>query len=669
MTRLRGLTSLPFALLLLLPGLPATRAIGQDGATLQMLTAADAPADAIWLDSLDIKLVTSGWHDPQAGKSIDLNPIQLNGVTYPHGIGTHAMSQMSVDLKGVTTRFVAMVGLDDEKKGLGSIVFRVLVDGQEKVTTRTLRGGDKPVLIDLDVSGAKRLGLIAEDNYDGIDNDHADWAGALLFLQPGAKDKPVLVNEPAEPPIPAEPPYALATGDGPEPAIHGPRVVGCTPGRPFLFLIPATGDGPLKYAAEGLPDGLKVNAQSGIIDGAVATAGEYDVTLKVTGAKGETSRRLWILAGEHKLAQTPPLGWNSWNVYAGQIDDAKVRATADAMVASGLAAQGYQYVNIDDHWEGGRDAEGWITTDPAKFPDMKELADYVHSKGLKLGIYSSPGPKTCGGREGSYQHELQDAKRWAEWGIDYLKHDWCSYGDVASGDGLERLQKPYRVMREALDQVNRDIVYSLCQYGMGEVWKWGTEVGADCWRTTGDITDTWESMSRIGFGGVGRGQYAGPGHWNDPDMMVVGKVGWGRPRDNRLTQNEQLTHFTLWCLQASPILLGCDLTQLDDFTTAMLTNAEAIDVHQDRLGRAADRIYKQGVIEIWARPLADGTLAVGLFNRGRRAETVTCRWDYLGVYGPQRVRDIWQRQEAGEFDREYSVEVAAHGCRFIQVGG
>ena len=650
--------------------LSALSACAQDADLTAQMTGPDAPADAIWLDSLDMKLVTSGWgdHPAQAGKSIDLNPIKLAGVTYPHGIGTHAISQMSIDLKGVATRFVAMVGVDDEKQGMGSVVFRVLVDGEEKVTTKTLRGGDQPVLIDLDITGAKRLGLIAEDNFDGIDSDHADWAGALLFLKPGAEEQPVAVNEPAEPPLPAEPPYPLAGGDAAEPQIHGPKVVGTTPGRPFLFLIPATGDGPLKFSAEGLPKGLKLDPNSGIIDGAVADPGETEVVLKVTGAKGETTRSLRIVAGEHKLAQTPPLGWNSWNVFAGQIDDAKVRATADAMVASGLAAHGFQYVNIDDHWEAGRDKDGWILSDPDKFPDMKALSDYVHSKGLKLGIYSSPGPKTCGGEEGSYQHELQDAKRWAEWGIDYLKHDWCSYGGVATGEGLERLQKPYLTMRDALDQVDRDIVYSLCQYGMGEVWTWGTEVGANCWRTTGDITDTWDSMSRIGFGGVGRGQYAGPGHWNDPDMMVVGKLGWGRPRDNRMTPNEQLTHVTLWVLQSSPILLGCDLTQLDDFTLTMLKNDEAIDVHQDPLGHAADRVYKRGTAEIWARPLSDGTMAVGLFNRGRRAETVTCRWDYIDEYGAQPVRDLWQRQDVGEFNGEFGIEVAAHGCRLLKVG-
>jgi len=252
MSRPKALAPLPW-ILLWLPLWPFAGVLAQEPSILVLLTAADAPADAIWLDRLDLKLVSSGWHDPQAGQSIDLNPLRLAGVTYPHGIGTHANSQMAVDLKGVTTRFVAMVGVDDEKQGQGTVVFRVLVDGVEKVTTKTLRGGDKPVLIDLDVTGAKRLGLIAEDSFDGIDSDHADWAGALLFVAPGAAEQPVLVNEPAEPPIPAEPPYPLALGDGPEPRIHGPQVVGCTPGRPFLFLIPATGDGPLTYAADGLP--------------------------------------------------------------------------------------------------------------------------------------------------------------------------------------------------------------------------------------------------------------------------------------------------------------------------------------------------------------------------------------------------------------------------------
>src|SRR5436853_4679142 len=229
------------------------------------------------------------------------------------------------------------------------------------------------------------------------------------------------------------------------------------------------------------------------------------------------------------------------------MDDPTVRSIADAMASNGMKDAGYLYINIDDTWEAGRDAQGNIQTN-RKFPDMKALSDYVHSKGLKLGIYSSPGPKTCAGFEASYKHEQQDANTWAKWGIDYLKHDWCSYGGIEKGRTQEALAKPYKLMGSALDASGRDIVYSLCQYGMGNVWTWGAETGGNLWRTTGDITDTWGSMSGIGFGQNGHEKYAGPGHWNDPDMLVVGRVGWGNPHPSRLTPNEQITHITLWSL-------------------------------------------------------------------------------------------------------------------------
>ena len=227
--------------------------------------------------------------------------------------------------------------------------------------------------------------------------------------------------------------------------------------------------------------------------------------------------------------------------------------------------------------------QGVIQTNE-KFPDMKALADYVHSKGLKLGIYSSPGPKTCAGFAASYQNEEQDASTYASWGIDYLKYDWCSYGGIAKDGSLAELQKPYRVMRDALDECGRDIVYSFCQYGMGDVWKWGAEVGGNCWRTTGDINDSWGSMSGIGFGQDGHEKYASPGHWNDPDMLVVGKVGWGpNLHPTGLTPNEQMTHISLWCLLSSPLLIGCDLSDMDQFTLDLLTNDEVLDVNQDPL--------------------------------------------------------------------------------------
>ena len=326
--------------------------------------------------------------------------------------------------------------------------------------------------------------------------------------------------------------------------------------------------------------------------------GKYEVILHASNGAGEAHRKFKIVCGD-KIALTPPLGWNSWNCFAVAVDDAKVRSAADAMVRSGLTQHGWTYINIDDCWEikpgsddpllkgQPRDANGMINTNK-KFPDMKALCEYIHGKGLKAGIYSSPGPTTCAGFTASYKYETQDAKRYAQWGFDYLKYDWCSYGNIAKTEtDLPKLKKPYFVMRRALNRVDRDIVFSLCQYGMGDVWKWGAEVGGNCWRTTGDIGDSWGSMAGIGFSQNGHEKYAGPGHWNDPDMLVVGMVGWGDLHPTGLTPNEQYTHISLWCLLAAPLLIGCDMAQLDDFTLGLLTNDEVLEVNQDPLGKQA----------------------------------------------------------------------------------
>jgi alpha-galactosidase len=452
-----------------------------------------------------------------------------------------------------------------------------------------------------------------------------------------------------------------APAAGVKPDINGPRVVGATPGRPFLFRIAATGEGPLTFSAKSFPAGLTLDSKTGIISGTLEKAGTTVVELRVRGPKGNARRKLTIIGGDHKLALTPPMGWNSWNVWGTAVDAEKVRQAADGLVKSGLAAHGYQYINIDDTWEGTRDGSGEITANQ-KFGDMKALADAVHSKGLKLGIYSSPGPETCAGFPGSFGHEEQDARTYARWGIDYLKYDWCS---CKSKD----LKEPYRVMRAALDKVDRDIVFSLCQYGMGNVWEWGPEVGGNLWRTTGDITDRWESMAGIGFGQNGREKYAGPGHWNDPDMLVVGKLGWGRNlHASRLTPLEQSTHITLWSLLAAPLLIGCDLSQIDSFTLDLLTNDEVIDVDQDPLGQAASRRAQNGATEVWARPLWDGTLAVGLFNRGEQATMVTASWSDLGLKEFQPVRDLWQRRDLGNISGSFVTRVPAHGAVLVKIG-
>lgn len=468
---------------------------------------------------------------------------------------------------------------------------------------------------------------------------------------------------------PPQPKPEIAVGTGPEPVIHAPRITGATPGRLFLFRIPATGERPLRFSAANLPDGLDLDANTGIITGALTTAGNKDVSITVEGPRGRATSTLTIVGAANSLALTPPMGWNSWNAWGTDVDDAKIRSAAEWMVRSGLADHGFQYINIDDSWAGERDVDGRIQPNE-KFPDMKALADYLHGMGLKLGIYSSPGPKTCAGYEGSYQHEYQDARTFAEWGIDLIKYDWCWYFWIAKDMSIPELRRPYELMRQALDDCGRDIVYSICQYGMGQVWEWGAEVGGNYWRTTGDIRDTWSSMSRIGFGQAGRESHAGPGHWNDPDMLVVGLVGgWGGDQHpSRLTPNEQVTHMTLWSLLAAPLLIGCDLSQLDEFTRALLTNPEVLEVNQDPLGRQASRVVAKQCKEIWSRPLADGTIAVGLFNRGRTEATITVNWLDLGLTGPRQIRNLWTRRDEGTFADAYTASVPRHGAVMLRIG-
>jgi alpha-galactosidase len=538
------------------------------------------------------------------------------------------------------------------------------VDGVKKADSGAIRYGSEPVLLMTDLVNAKTLRLVVQGGM-APDREAAAWAGAVIAMGPGATFVPVVRPGVPEPPVP------LATGTDPRPALHSPRVVGTTPGRPFLFRIPATGEGPLVISATGLPEGVTLDPATGILRGSVQAAGTTVVELGVVGAKGRAASRLRIVAGERSLARTPPLGWNSWNVWGLAVDEAKVKQAADAMVTSGLAARGFSYVNIDDGWQKGRDATGEILANE-KFPDLKALADYVHARGLKLGIYSSPGPKTCGGYEGSYRHEAQDARTYARWGIDYLKYDWCSYGEIVKGDSsLPTLRKPYEVMRAALDAVDRDVVLSLCQYGMGKVWEWGHAAGGDLWRTTGDITDTWSSLNRIGFGQKDLFPFAGPGAWNDPDMLVVGKVGWGpRVRPSRLSPNEQVTHVTLWAMLAAPLLLGSDMAQLDPLTLDLLTNEEVLAVDQDPLGKQGRRVAAdEDGREVWARELEDGTRAVALFNRGADAARVELRFADLGLAPGRDVRDLWAKKDLGRFAEGWGAVVPRHGALLLKVSG
>jgi len=565
--------------------------------------------DTLWLNKIDLTKVNQDWGSPRANLSVGRKPLTIGGVIYKKGLGTHAVGLIEMDLKGTAEGFHGLVGLDDEEMSSnGSVCFVIKADKKELFRSPIMKAGMPAVKVDVDLKGVKQLSLIVEDGGDGNDSDHADWVNAYISYK-GAM--PLVMGAP---PVT---PYILTPAESPKPRINGAKVYGVRPGHPFLFLVAATGKRPMIYSAVNLPKGLKLDSQTGIITGKLETKGETMVTLTVKNALGTAKRDLKIVCGD-KIALTPALGWNSWNCFANAVDQDKVKAAADAMVKSGLINHGWTYINIDDCWEikpdsqdpilkgDLRDANGMINTNK-KFPDMKGLTDYLHAKGLKAGIYSSPGPTTCAGFTASYKFEDKDAQRWADWGFDYIKYDWCSYGQISKGKTLDELQKPYIVMREALDKVDRDILFSFCQYGMGDVWKWGEKIGGNSWRTTGDITDSWSSMSKIGFNQAGQEQYAGPGHWNDPDMLVVGLVGWGpQLHPTRLNADEQYTHISLWSLLDSPLLIGCDMTRMDAFTLNLLTNDEVIAINQDPLGKQAGRVYKEAGLEIWVKDMEDG---------------------------------------------------------------
>jgi alpha-galactosidase len=480
---------------------------------------------------------------------------------------------------------------------------------------------------------------------------------------------------------------AILTPQAPAtPRINGAGIFGVRPGSPFLFTIPATGDRPMKFSAKHLPWGLKLDSKTGRITGMLKKRGEFLVTLRAKNSLGTAEKKFRIVCGD-QIDLTPQMGWNSWNCFAGTVSEEKVKHAADAMVRSGLVNHGWTYINVDDVWQNQhntsdpslrgpyRDADGFIVPN-SRFPDMKGMADYIHSLGLKAGLYSSPGPWTCGSCAASWQHEEQDAETYSKWGFDYLKYDWCSYGDVASQDtypvdrpgaGADTIHaiRPYQHMGDCLRKQHRDIVFSLCQYGNNDVWTWGASVNGNSWRTTGDIVDTWDRMKEIGFNQGSAAPYAGPGHWNDPDMLVVGQVGWGNLHPSRLTPDEQYTHISLWCLLSAPLLIGCDLDKLDNFTLSLLSNDEVLALDQDPLGKEAKCVISDGNVQVYEKELADGNRALGFFNLGTEPiDYGFNKFAVVGLTGKQRVRDLWRQKDLNELDTANGplpLTIPAHG--------
>lgn len=489
-----------------------------------------------------------------------------------------------------------------------------------------------------------------------------------------------------------EDPFILTPTPPPQPRINGPLVYGVRPESPFLYRIPCTGERPIKFSARHLPAGLRLDPLSGIITGTMAAPGTNRITLVARNAYGVARRDFRIIVGD-TLALTPPMGWNSWYIHYDRVSDALMRQAADQMIASGMADFGYQYVNIDDCWmkkqgdEPYRDTAGRLLPNQ-RFADMKGLADYIHGKGLKAGLYTSPGPWTCGGYAGAYQKEAQDAQTFAEWGFDFLKYDWCSYGEVFQrGDprltntvspqlaaGVAGYKFPYQLMHDQLRRQKRDIVLNLCQYGMADVWQWGGEVG-NCWRTTGDLglerSTRLPGFYSIGFSNAKHWEFARPGAWNDPDYILIGWVGdanqMGEGKHTGLTPNEQYSYISLWSLMAAPLVFSGDMAKLDAFTLNLLCNAEVIAVDQDPLGKQA-RILRQNDAElILAKEQEDGSRAVGLFNLADQPASLSVSWDELGLSGRQVVRDLWRQKTVEIAKGKYQVAVARHGVALLRL--
>jgi alpha-galactosidase len=468
--------------------------------------------------------------------------------------------------------------------------------------------------------------------------------------------------------------------------INGAKIFGVRPGSPFLYKIAATGKKPLKYEVTDLPAGLTCDSATGMITGTLSAKGEFNVKFKVTNELGSAERPFRIICGD-ELALTPHMGWNSWYIWENHVTDRIMRDAADAMVSTGMIDHGYMYVNIDDCWSvkigatdssllgDPRDKNGMINSN-RRFPDMKAMADYIHSKGLKAGIYTSPGEQTCAGHVAAYGYEEKDVERYVEWGYDFLKYDWCSYSKYGKTDVLEDLQRPYKLISGILKNQKRDIVLNLCQYGMGDVWKWGKSVGGQSWRTAGDLGGSFEEIGkalfRDGFDVYSNDSlhlYAGPGGWNDPDYLLLGYLSnWkGATVPTPLTPNEQYTQVSLWSIVAAPLIFSGDITRLDDFTLGLLTNDEIIDVDQDPLGKPGRRVWKGGDLEVWKRSLEDGSIAVGLFNRGEKTTAVSADWNDLGITGKQKIRDLWRQKDLGTFNGKFTSEVGKHGVVMIRI--
>jgi alpha-galactosidase len=626
--------------------------------------------ETVPLDSLDLSKVKQGWGEPKVDKSVIGETLSIGGEKFECGVGTHAESRIYVKLGGGSSRFAAKVGVDDNRKDQPAAVeFRVYGDGKTLFKSGPMKPGDAAKAVDVDLSGVKDLLLFVGSAGNGIANDHADWADARFTV---TGEKPKAVAAPEEELI-------LTPKPSPKPRINTPANYGCKPDHPFIYRIPTTGKRPMTFEAENLPETLKLDAKNGIVTGVNPPRGEYVVTFRAKNELGACEKKFKIISGD-TISLTPPMGFNDWYGYFDEVTDRSIREAADKLVESGMADVGYQYVCIDDCWMNApedskhvkdplrrgplRDAVGNIQ--PNKhFPNMKALTDYIHSHGLKAGIYTSPGPMTCAGYGATYQHEEQDAKQFADWGFDLVKYDWCHYSKIAKSEtDLDELKKPYILMGGILKKQKRDMLYNLCQYGMGNVWEWGEEVGGQSWRTSGDLIHEPERFIEIAIKNATYAKYCHPGGWNDPDFFLhMGKPG----TPDAYTPNEQYSIVSLWSLLSAPLFCSENVKSIDEFLVSVLCNPEIIEIDQDALGKCARTVSLGEDAVLFVKDLSDGSMAVGIVNRGEMEMEIAVKWSDLGLKGKRLVRDVWRQKDLGEFDDSFTAKVGRHGTMVIRL--
>ncbi len=682
------------------------RALWKTLLVVMLMQAVAASAEPVGLSSLDLSKVRQGWKTAQVDRAVELHPLSIAGKKFAHGVGTHSPGAMYIALDGRARSFHAYAGIDDETGGRGSVTFTIVADGRVVWRTGVVRGGEPARGVDIDLKGVRLLALFVGTANDGFEFDHADWADAAIDTE-GAS--PVLVDPPhsPDPVIATTPPLAT-------PEIHIPEVAGFVPGSQVVLRVAATGTSPLTFRADGLPAGLALNPQTGVIQGGAPEEGSYRVRLQVSSSAGVAAGEMRFVSGD-TLALTPPLGWNSYDSYGDGVTEAETLANAEYL-HDHLQPYGWDYVVIDYRWydprAGGRsttetglamDEFGRLQPAEDRFPSaaggagFKPLADRVHAMGLKFGIHIMRGMARQALErntpiEGSSFHASDAAdpntpcswnqdmwgvhgdtpagqawydsiiRQYAQWGIDYIKMDDAS--------------QPYRAdeiaaIHKAIVKSGRSIVLSLSPGEAPVDQALHVNANANLWRISGDFWDNWDALLHS-FDLLDRWQgHSSQGHWPDADMIPLGHLGPrcpvdGANRPTRFTRQEQVTLMTLWSIAPSPMMLGMNLPDNDAWTLALLTNPEVMAVNQDPSGSRARRAWHSEDADVWVRTLADGSRAVALFNRGDYQQQVTAKWEDMGVSGKQSVRDLWRRARTGTFIDAYSVTLPPHGTAFLK---